>query len=383
MKPTTSFSRRHFLAGTTAALTVPLLPRTSLANAQLWDGARYAFLASSSQPKVAVIDVDQQRFETTLDLPFIASSIIASQEQDRLYVIDRLGKSVGVINLHDRSFLGTNLLGLTPDAAVINSADSHIAYAGREGILSVWDLQANREVRRMRNLPAMDNLTFSREGHALLSANSELMQVLAINLQLGEVVRQIDLPGTRGADVSAVSRTLDGLSGAVSLPQDDALIILNFQTLEVSKIIDVVAQPGRAYASGDGRHLLVPHHAGQAVSIISGPRFDRVDVVNVGYPVSEVVTGWLDTVAFALPAEGHEMAAIDLTTRKVVNRIELDATPAGGLVNADTRILVLPQKHADDVLLFETGAMAISQRIATNVPNPGPPIMAVDGTICH
>ncbi len=376
-------TRRQVITGLSAILGSSVLAVPAHAKAPLWDGARYAFLGSSTQPKIVAIDVDQHRLETVIDLPFVPGSLAVSQDHDLLFATDLVGKAVGIVDLHSNEYIGSNLLGLTPDVALISPADGYITYAGPEGQISIWELHSNREALRLRDFGPITSLTYSRDGGALFSVNTATKEVLGIDLRSGDVVQRQALPGKTNGRVTPMSRSLDGRHGLLALPDDDLLIVLDLRNLDVLHSIKTAQEPGRPYASGDGQFVLVPHKSGRAVSIFSATDYSPVAVFDTKAEISEVVTGWLDSTAFAISTEAASISVIDLFGLEMGAAMQVPAPPRHSLTNSDSRIVTTTLGQDGAVGLIDASSRQLATVIETGVCDLTQPVMAVSGNICH
>ncbi len=383
MESQKNISRRAFLGSAAALLASSPGWARSTSQAPLWDGARFAFLSSGSEPRIVAVDVDKGRIETKLELPFVPSEIAVSQNHNLLIAANPIGQSVGFIDLVGRQYLGAQLVGLAPDVVQISPGGDLVAYGGRDGRVSVWNLRDNTVLVQLRGLGPIDALTFSRDGRGLFFVDRENMQLCAIDLREGEVGLHINLPGTRGGRATAMSRSLDGMAGYISLTDDNKVVEVDFFTMSVSRVLEVKAEPKRPYVSGDGRFVLIPHEAGRAVSVISAATSRVVETIQLDHPVSEVVTGWLESCAFAMPAQGSKASVVDLVELSMTRQIDLGGDAGASLVNSDTRVVITPVPELQDILLIDTSTQQIAKTLSSGLADLQPPQMGVSGNICH
>lgn len=351
----------------------------------LGDGTRMAFVASSTAPEIAAIDIRERTLAAELSVPHIAGDIAVSDTYGLLFATDIGGKSVSIIFLPTGEYALTNQLGLTPDVMLLNSTGRFIAFGGREGIISVWDVQENREVQRIEGLEPVANLTFNRDSTRLYSVEAQNMRVAVIDLLDGRVTDHIPLPGTPGpgAEVSGLSRSLDGGTGFVSVTSEDRLAILDLTDNSFYSDVPLPDDPGRPYATTDGRLILVPHGGGEAVTVLSRETLQPLRTIAVGSPVADVRSAWLDTVAFAIPEDGSDVAVLDLTSLKKKTVIGLTGVPGGGLVTADHRYFLTAESEAQSVALIDARSLTLADRIKTPLKGLSAPSMAATNNICH
>lgn len=382
-----AISRRRFI---TSSLALASIHSNTLCARQvsifnrpkaLVEGARYAFCAGKNTQQVAVVDAAARQFELVLKLPHEVGAVAVSEQYDIMLVADALQKAVSVIRLSDHQLVLRNALNMRADVLLVDPNDKVVAYAGRDGVMSVWMLRTNTETVRVSGLGPIDNLTFGRNGRFLYSAQSEPRRLAVVDLAKGWHGKHLELPGD--GPLPGLSRSLDGSLGFLSLPDQDVLLIVDLTNNSLVAKLPMAPGPGRVYGSLYSGHFLVPHLKGEAVTILSSETFTPIRTIDVGYPVAEVLTGFLGTLAFAMPAEGTEIAIISLDSLRVIKRISVHAAPGPGVVTSDTKTIVAALPSRGEVALIDTVNQRLAATVVTQVADLQPPKMAVTSNVCH
>lgn len=382
-----AISRRHFITGSVALAAVcsnDLCARQiSIFNRPkaLVEGARYAFCAGENTQQVAVVDTTAREFELVLNLPHKVGALAVSEQYDIMLVADTAQQAVSVIRLSDHQLVLRNALNMQADVMLVDPEDKVVAYAGQDGVMSVWMLRTNTETVRVSGLGPIDNLTFGRSGRFLYSAQSEPRRLAVVDLAKGWHGKHLALPGE--GPLPGLSRSLDGSLGFLSLPDQDALFIVDLTNNTLVTKLAMAPGPGRVYGSLYSGHFLVPHLEGEAVTILSSETFTPIRTIDVGYPVAEVLTGFLGTLAFAMPAKGTEIAVISLDSLRVIKRIVVPAALGPGVVTSDTKTIVAALPSRGEVALIDTVNQRLAATLATQVAGLQMPKMAVTSNVCH
>ena len=94
-------------------------------------------------------------------------------------------------------------------------------------------------------------------------------------------------------------------------------------------------------------------------------------------------TGWLDTVAFVMPAEGKEMAVIDLQNFKAMDSIRLPGRTDDGIVTSDSKTLVASVVETGEVAVADARSGKLVTLIDTGTSELGGIEIAVSNNVCH
>ncbi|NOR37750.1 MAG: hypothetical protein GQ577_13470 [Woeseiaceae bacterium] len=129
--------------------------------------------------------------------------------------------------------------------------------------------------------------------------------------------------------------------------------------------------------------MLVPNQNDQTLSVIASWSQNVIATISTGIQAREVNTGWLDTVAFVMPAEGKEMAVIDLQNFKAMEPISLPGRTDDGIVTSDSKTLVASVVETGEVAVADARSGKLVTLIDTGTSELGGIEIAVSNNVCH
>ena len=179
------------------------------------------------------------------------------------------------------------------------------------------------------------------------------------------------------------NRIADGYTGYVSIGSEDRVAVIDLVKLEIKGSIRVGAGPIRPFSTTDNQYVLVPNQDDQTLSVISSWSQDVVATIPTGIPAREVNTGWLDTVAFVMPAGGKQMAVIDLQDFKTMDPISLPGRTDDGIVTSDSKTLVASVVETGKVAIIDTRSSELVTLIDSGSSELGGIEIAVSNNVCH
>lgn len=351
----------------------------------LTDGSRFAFVPSKSDPTIIAIDTQDHNVAATLEIPHIADSVIATNELDLLVATDPHNESITVINLYNQEVIKELDIGMRPDVVLANAYDRFVTFGSKDGSISTWDLSNFQQVVRVDDLSSALLLTFSFDGGRLFVVEPEEKRISVIDMAKRAKSAEISLGTKDSAEMqaSAISRSADGYTGYISIGSEDRVVVIDLVKLEVKGSIRVGADPVRPFSTSDNQYVLVPNQGDQTLSVISSWSQNVVATIPTGIRAREVNTGWLDTVAFVMPAQGKEMAVIDLQDMKAMDPISLPGRTDDGVVTSDSKTLVASVVETGQVAIVDAPSHKLETLIDTDSSELGGMQIAVSNNVCH
>jgi YVTN family beta-propeller protein len=141
--------------------------------------------------------------------------------------------------------------------------------------------------------------------------------------------------------------------------------------------------PGRPYSTTDNRYVLIPNNGDETMTVLSAWTRTVEATIPVGIQAREINTGWLDTVAFIMPASGNEMAVIDLQKLKPVTPIELPGPSDDGIVTSDSKTLVTAIIGTGQVAVIDAQSRKLETIFNTTTDALEGIEIAVSNNVCH
>lgn len=351
----------------------------------LADGSRYAFAPSRSKPVVVAVDAQERALAAEIVLPHIPGNIVISDELDLLFATAPEDESVTIVNLHNREVLEQLDIGMRPDAALLNPFDRFVAFGSRDGVVTVWDMFERKQMLRVDGLETATTLTYGVDGRNLYVVEPKRMQISVIEMYGRRKVAEIPLEGPRqtNAEVSAMSRSADGYTGFVSVTSEDRVVVIDLIDWTIKRSVRTGRAPLRPYSTSDNRFVLVPNRDDETLTVLSALSYEVVATIPTGVRARELNTGWLDTVAFIMPAEGDRVGVVDLRKLRAGEPITLRGRTDDGLVTSDSRTLVASLVDTGEVAFID----ARSQTLRGIVPSGAETLegveIAVSNNLCH
>jgi WD40 repeat protein len=274
---------------------------------------------------------------------------------------------------------------MRPDAVLANTYDRFVTFGSRDGSVSTWDLSNFEQIVRVDGLESALLMTFSFDGGHLFIVEPSVKRISVIDMAKREKVSEIDLGGDADpdADVSAMSRSADGYTGYVSVTSEDRVAVLDLVKKEVSASIRVGDAPGRPFSTSDNRYVLIPNNGDETLTVLSAWTRTVEATVPTGIVTREINTGWLDTVAFIMPASGSEMAVVDLQDFKTVDPVKLPGPSDDGIVTSDSKTLVTSIVQTGQVAFIDAQTRKLTSLLDTGTRALEGIEIAVSNNVCH
>ena len=351
----------------------------------LTDGSRFAFVPSKSDQTIIAIDTQDHDVAATIKISHVAGSVIPTNELDLLVATNPDAGTATIINLYNRQVITELDLGMRPDVVLANAYDRFVTFGSEDGSISTWDLSNFQQVVRVDGLSSALLLTFSFDGGRLFVVEPEEKKISVIDMAKRAKAAEISLGTGDDAEMqaSAISRSADGYTGYVSIGSEDRVVVIDLVKLEVKGSIRVGAGPIRPFSTSDNQYVLVPNQNDQTLSVIASWSQNVVATISTGIQAREVNTGWLDTVAFVMPAEGKEMAVIDLQDFKAMEPISLPGRTDDGIVTSDSKTLVASVVETGEVAVADARSGELVTLIDTGTSELGGIEIAVSNNVCH
>jgi DNA-binding beta-propeller fold protein YncE len=320
---------------------------------KLTDGSRYAFVPSKTNNTVIAIDVQEHKVAATLELPRAVGSAIATNELSLLVVTHPDDQSASVINLYNREIIQEIDLGMRPDIVIANAYDRFVTFGSRDGSVSTWDLSNFEQVVRVDGLETALLMTFSFDGSHLFVVEPATKNIAIIDMAEREWTSNIPL------------------------------LVIDLVSMTIKRSIPVGASPIRPFSTADNRYVLVPNNGDRTLTVFSPHTNSVVATIPTGIHAREVNTGWLDTVAFIMPAAGEDMAVVDLQDFSAAEPIRLPGRTDDGIVTSDSKTLVTAIVETGQVAFIDARARRLATLLDTDTTALEGMEIAVSNNVCH
>lgn len=260
-------------------------------------------VANRDSNDLALINSVTDQVEGKIQLPQWSNPHMAMMSHDGKYIVSSLTNrnACAIIDFNSRQVLKVIPTGTEPEHFDI-SPDSSVVYMGNmgDGTVSVIDLRELKETARLDGFFEPHGFRFTLDGQKIYVSNFGAHEIaviptdkpmLAKRVAVGESFQFAALNPTLGlADVKGIANptlTPDGKFFYAADGDANQVSIIDATTDAVVKRLKIGAEPWRAYASPDGRWVLIPCNGDQNVSVID----TRTQKVVSTFPAGEGMTG--------------------------------------------------------------------------------------------
>lgn len=383
-------------------LSVQLIAAATTVAAALWaplvsaheDISHYVFVPNRASADVAVIDTRTDRVVARLGVGKVPHQVVVSDALGKLVASNTADNTISIVDLGTRQTESTVLLDAEPEHMALSPGGGLLAVGNiGAGTVSLVSLDENRETARIDGLFEPHNLTFSPDGALLYVANLGADHVSVIDVAAGAVVNEIPVadPAAVGArafgdgfqGIINVTATPDGRLGFAAHGEGDLLAVIDLGTQKIVKRIALGDTPWRAFATADGRFMLVPNNGDRTVSVISTAELEVVATLPGAADMTGINTGWFETTAFVISRGESKVVVIDLVAMTVAGEIALPGTPETGVVTPDGAKLYIALGGSDQVAVIDTRARALVATIDGVGAEPWGATMVGASNYCH
>jgi DNA-binding beta-propeller fold protein YncE len=351
----------------------------------LTDGSQFAFAPDTSGNTIIAIDTQNHIVAAELEIRQVAQNVVATNELDLLVATHPDNQSITVINLYNREVIAELDIGMRPDVVLPNTYDRFVTFGSKDGSVSTWDLATLQQVLRIDGLTSALSMTFSFDGSHLFVVEAEKKNVSVIDMGSRKKIAEISLGGEDDPDaqVSAMSRSADGYTGYISVTSENRVVVVDLADWTIKESVPVGREPIRPYSTADNRYVLVPNKGDQSLTVLSALSRQVVATIPTGVDALALNTGWLDTVAFVMPASGNEIAVINLRELKQEKPIKVPGRTDDGLVTSDSKTLVASIVDSGQVAVINARSHELEALIETNAATLEGVDIALSNNVCH
>ncbi len=357
---------------------------------------RYIFVPNRVSSDVAVIDSQSQELVARVRVGKVPHQVAVSDRLGKIVASNTGDDTISIIDLETLRTEATLVLGHEPEHMQIAPGGELLAVGNiGAGTVSLVSLVQNRELARVDGLFQPHNLTFSPDGKRLYVANLGADHVSVIDVAEGRVVDEIPVAeptplAARAGGMSGefqgiinVTRSLDGRLGFAAHGEGNTLAVIDLVKGEKLKSLELGELPWRAYATTDGRFMLVPNNGDGTVSVIATSSLEVVATLPGAADMTGINTDSAGTTAFVLSRGEGKIVVLDLIGMKKVGEIALPGTPETGVSTPDGRSLYVALGDSDQVAVIDMATRRLVKTIDDVGDGPWGATMAGAGNYCH
>jgi YVTN family beta-propeller protein len=362
----------------------------------LEDVGRYVFVPNRASADVAVIDTAVDAVVARVPVGKVPHQVVVAEASAKLVASNTEDDTVSIVDLKTLAVEATLRLDATPEHMAL-SPDGALLAVGNiaAGSVSLVSLAERREVARVAGFIEPHNLTFSPDGTLIYVANLGADHISVLDVAKAAVVNEISVAeptplAVAGDDASAefqgivnVTRTVDGRLGFAAHGEGNTLAVIDLPSQRKVKDIQLGELPWRAYATADGRYMLVPNNGDRSVSVVSTASLEVVATLPGAADMTGVNAGWSDTTAFVISRGEDKAVILDLVGMTGAGEISLPGTPETGVTTPDGKKLYVALSEAGKVAVIDTRARKVIKMIDGVGEEPWGATMVGAGGYCH
>ncbi|MBZ0169416.1 Cytochrome D1 heme domain protein [Candidatus Methylomirabilis lanthanidiphila] len=355
--------------------------KSAVGSLSRYDPKQLVFVANRDSNDVAVIDSQTDEIVSRIALGNFANGHMAMLTNDgKKLLVSATGKDrFLIIDLATLTIERTVATGRSPEHFDITS-DDRLAYVGNieDSTVSVIDLQDGKELHRLAGffephgfnvMPDGSKVYVSNFGAHQVGVVSVPRQQLAKRLAVGDAHRfAVRDPGRYLSQIKGIANptlTMDGKFAYAADGDGGELAVIDTRTDRVVTTFKVGEEPWRAYASPDGRWMLVPNNGDETVSVISTATHKVVTTLKGGREMTGINFVQGGKKAYVISSGDSTVYVYDMQGFRLLNRLKIGTNLAleTASTTADGNRIYLASSTDDSVYVID-GATDQVKRIA-------------------
>ncbi len=316
----------------------------------------YALIATSGEPSLAVVDLQDFRRLDAIRLGAPPTAVVPAHNAGGSYVLtpstDSVHRVDGNLRVAVSRRLGSQLseIRMTPDGRALLV----IAAGTRELILA--DPASLRPIRRFKLSARPANFDISSTGYAAVSSG------------FGGIVELVDLASgekwriERAGAIGAVRFRADG---RVLLAADIAgrsILALSVPALEVVAELPIAMRPDNLCFNFDQGQLFVSGPGMDGVAIVFPYDVLKVEqTVLAGRDPGVMACSGTPAYLFVASASGSDVCIMDINSRKVIGLVEIGGRPTYIAITPGDQFSLVLSENSNDMAVIHIPAVLASQ----------------------
>ena len=358
--------------------------------------ADYLYVPNRASADVAVIDTARDEVVARIEVGNVPHQVVVAAKAAKLIASNTADDTITIVDLKTLKPVATLTLGHEPEHMELSPTGELLAVGNiGAGTVSLISLGQNREVARVAGLFEPHNLTFSPTGALLYVANLGADHVSVIDVARGEIINEIPIAeptpvaaaGSAAADgvqgIINVTRTPDGRLGFAAHGEGNTLAVIDLESQTKVNSLPLGELPWRAYATADGRLMVVPNNGERTVSVISVATQQVIATLPGAADMTGVNTDNAGTTAFVLSRGEDKAVILDLVGLKAAGEIALPGTPETGVITPDGSKLYVALSGANKVAVIDVRQRRLIKMIDGVGEEPWGATMAGANNYCH
>jgi DNA-binding beta-propeller fold protein YncE len=354
--------------------------------AVLGDITRYAFLHSSGSAEIRLFDTVDAQLAGKIELGGSVETVLISRQLGLLVGSDQQARTVRIFDFATLTESVGVELPFAPGPMLTSPDGLQLAVtnpvSGQVAIISLSDKSLKGVIEGFN---APEKLSFSDDSGFLFFPDNLTGEIEVVMVDSGQRLDPIVLTiGTDGErDLSALTRTPNGLYGLIAERQSGTLSVVNFRNWAEQTVLEVGSLPTRPYITADGQYVIVPNDGDKTVSIISTLTLMEEATLPGLADVTSVATGYFETHAYLVSRSAGKVLAIDLTTMEIVDEITIEGTLGVAVADADGRRVYVPHSNPGGLAIIDAFEHQLIRDVDIAGFQPQLAVLAETNNYCH
>jgi hypothetical protein len=316
----------------------------------------YALIATSGEPSVAVVDLQDFRLLKSIPLGAPPTAVVPAHTVSGGYVLTPSTDSVhfidGNLSVAMSRRLGSQIseIRLAPDGRTL------LAIAGGSRELILADSASLRVVRRFKLSGPPDHFDASENGYVAISTGtSGLVELL--HLATGQR-RRIERAGAFGA----VRFRADGRLLLAADIESRSILALAVPSLEIVAELPLAMRPDNLCFKVDQGQLFVSGTGMDGVAIVFPYDVLKVEqTVLAGRDPGVMACSETPAYLFVASASGSDVCIMNIDTRKVIGLVEIGGRPTYITITPGDQFALVLSEESNDMAVVHIPAVLASQ----------------------
>ncbi len=318
----------------------------------LWQGGarahesfeHYLFVPDRALAQITVIDTNRDAVIALIPVGKVPHQVVVSATLGKVVASNTADDTISIFDLETFKTTATLQLGAAPEHMQLSPGGELLAVGNIDGgTVSLVSLAAEREIARVPGLVQPHNLTFSPDGSRLYVANLGAGHVSVIDVAQARIVDEIPVAEPRLMVAKAtdaeyqgiinVTASADGRLGFAAHGETGSLAVIDLDTGEKLRSLDLGDRPWRAYGVAHGRYMVVPNNGEGTISVVSTETLEVAATLPGAAGVTGVNSDPAGHTAFVISRAENKLVLLDLEKLAPAGEISLPGGPETGVIS--------------------------------------------------
>lgn len=383
---------RTFAAGLAAAVTLAGFASLAPAHDEF---SSLLFVPNRASADIAVIDTKSDKLLKRIAVGKVPHQVAVSAPFGKIIASNTADNTVTLVDMASGDTQSLTLAA-EPEHMELSAAGDLLAVGNiGAGSVSFIAIGAGSEVARVDGLFEPHNLTFSADGKSLYVSNLGADHVTVIDTDSFTITKEIPvaeptlLASTTDDSLAEyqgiinVTATIDGRLGFAAHGESNQMAVIDLDAGERITSIALGELPWRAYATADGRHMLVPNNGDKTISVIDTGSLEVVATLPGAEDMTGVNANDAGNTAYVISRGESKLVVLDLVTMTKRGEIALPGVPETGVVAPGQAKLYVALSSSDQVAVIDLAKGELVGTIDNVGDEPWGASMAGARNYCH